>query len=201
MKKTLILSLFLTLLLTFSDNYLRADFGIKAGVTYSFAGKDSPISNASDRSAAKVGLFYSFSISKSLSIQPEIYYAIKGTKYTPHRREDENVSLNYLEIPVLLNIHAAKNGVDFFIGPYIGFLVSHTEISLRQDWTKSGNKIYNVDFGISVGARLYFIRFLPLEIQFNNGFTRVIYDQNPFRKEYDKLHKNKTLSLIVNFIF
>ena len=171
-------------------------------MTYSFAGKYSPISNASDRSAAKVGLFYSFSISKSLSIQPEICYAVKGTKrFSTLRRKDEIVNLNYAEIPVLLNIHAAKNGVDFFIGPYIGFLVSHTEISAPNVWTKSGNKIYNVDFGISVGARLYFIRFLPLEIQFNNGFTRVIYDQNPFRKEYDKLNKNKTLSLIVNFIF
>lgn len=202
MKKILSATVSLILLLFLSCNNLWAKFGIKTGTTLSFAGENSAIYNASNLFAAKAGLFYSFTVAKSFSIQPEIYFAMKGGKYySVYWRSEESARLNYIEIPVLLNIHLMNERIDFFVGPYIGFLISSTEIDDEYDWTWVENEIKNNDFGISLGARYHLIKVLFIEINFNNGFTKVVYDPNPVPHAMDRAHKNKTLSLLIGFNF
>jgi len=86
-----------------------------------------------------------------------------------------------------------------YLGPYVGFLMSSTEIGIEHDWTSIGNKIKNNDIGVSLGARCYVVRRFFLEIQFNYGLTKVVYDPNPIQQALDRFHKNKTLSILVGF--
>ena len=202
MKKTMRVSIFIMLILLLSGNNLWAKFGIKVGATLSFAGEESAIYNASNLIAAKAGLFYSFTISKSLSIQPEIYFAMKGGKYySVHWRATDSVHLNYLEIPVLINVSLVKEKFDLFLGPYVSLLIGNTEIDDEHDWTWIENEVKDNDFGVSLGARYHVIRAVFVGIQFNNGLTKVIYDPNPVPQSFNRVHKNKTLSLLVGFNF
>ena len=200
MRKTLRASIFMISLLLLSGNNLLAQFGLKVGATLSFAGEESAIYNASNLIAAKVGLFYSVTISKSLSIQPEIYFAMKGGKYySVHWRGTDSARLNYIEIPVLINISLIKEKLDLFLGPYVSFLISETEIDDEHDWTWIENEVKDNDFGVSLGARYHVIRAVFIEIQFSHGLTKVVYDPNPVPQSLDRFHKNKTLSLFVGF--
>ncbi len=200
MKKILRIFMFLMLLFFFSRNNIWAQFGLKAGATLSFAGEKSAIYNASNLFTAKAGLYYSLAIAESLSIQPGLNFVMKGGRYySALQRAYNPVRLNYIEIPVLFSICLLKEKFDLYIGPYVGFLISSTEIDVEDKWTWIDNKIKNNDIGISLGARCYIVRRVFVEIQFNYGLTKVVYDPNPVPQALDRFHKNKTLSLLVGF--
>ncbi len=200
MKKILRIFIFLMLLFFFSGNNIWAQFGLKVGTTLSFAGEKSAIYNASNLFTAKAGLYYSLAIAESLSIQPGLNFVMKGGRYySVHQRAYNPVHLNYIEIPVLFSFCLLKEKFDLYIGPYVGFLISSTEIDVEDKWTWIDNKIKNNDIGISLGARCYIVRRVFVEIQFNYGLTKVVYDPNPVPQALDRFHKNKTLSLLVGF--
>ncbi|MGD2246667.1 MAG: outer membrane beta-barrel protein [Candidatus Aminicenantes bacterium] len=192
--------LFLILLFFISGNNIWAQFRVQSGATLSFAGEKSAIYNASNMFTGKAGLCYSFSVTEFLSIQPGIFLAMKGGRYYSARVRARNPAhLNYIEIPVLCSIRLLKETLDLYLGPYVGFLISSIEIDGGQDWTSIQNKIRNYDIGVSLGARCYIIKRVFVEIQFNHGLTKVVYDPNPAPRALYRFHKNKTLSLLVGF--
>ena len=186
-------------LLCLAGNNLWAESGLKAGATLSFAGENSAIYNASNLFAAKVGFFYSIPISESISVQPEIYFAMKGGKYySAAQRSTESAHLNYIEIPLLLNVELLKQKLEIYLGPYVGFLIGSKEIDREHDWTWRENEVKDYDYGVSLGARFFITKVVFLDFQFNNGLAKVVYDPNP---ESERFHKNRTLSLLIGFNF
>jgi len=200
MKKLSIVMILLTLmLLCIAGNNLWAKSGLKAGATLSFAGENSAIYNASNLFAAKVGFFYSIPVSESISVQPEIYFAMKGGKYySASQRSTESAHLNYIEIPLLLNIALLKQKFEIYLGPYVDFLIGSTEIDREHDWTWIENEVKDYDYGVSLGARFFITKVVFFDFQFNNGLAKVVYDPDP---ESDRFHKNRTLSLLIGFNF
>lgn len=202
MKRILKVFSFIFFLLFLSGKGLRAEFGIGVGTALSFVGERSEIYNGSTLVVAKAGLFYSFPIAKTLSLRPGIYLALKGGRYyDSNQRAYDRVSLNYIEIPVLLCLGILNEKLEFSVGPYIGFLVGSTENNDEHRWTWRENEIRDTDIGVSIGAGYHLMKWLFIEVQFNNGLTKVVYDPNPVAQSYSKGHRNRTLSLlaVLNF--
>jgi hypothetical protein len=186
-------------LLCIPGNILWAESGLKAGVTLSLAGEDSAIYNATNLYAAKVGFFYSIPVSESVSVQPEIYFAMKGGRYySASQRSTESARLNYIEIPLLLNVALLRQKFEIYLGPYIGFLVGSTDIDDEHDWTWIENEVKDYDYGVSLGARYQITRAVFMDAQFNNGLAKIVYEPD---KESGRFHKNKTLSILIGFNF
>ncbi len=191
--------LFVFVLLGMPGNDLRAESGLKAGATLSFAGEESVIYNARNLFAAKIGFFYSIPVSGFLSVQPEIYFAMKGGRYySASQRSTKPAHLNYIEIPLLLNVTLLRQRFEIYLGPYIAFLVGSTDIDDEHDWTWIENEVNDYDYGVSLGVRHQITRAVFMDFQFNNGLAKVVYDPD---KESGRFHKNKTLSILLGFNF
>jgi hypothetical protein len=103
----------------------------------------------------QLGGFVDIGLSKSIGIQPEILFNQSNTKY--HAGSDnlimasdgQNIHLNYLSIPVLLNINAGKL-LTIQAGPQYSILMNSHETVLQNsaDAFKSG------DFALAAGVRL-----------------------------------------------
>ena len=106
MAKKWIGSLGLIFLLLLPSSKLFSDIGIKSGLSLSYAGKAGILFSPSELYGPKTGFFYVFQIGDFFSIQPELNYVRKGNKFYCAFCDGIRVAnLEYLEIPVVLNVH------------------------------------------------------------------------------------------------
>ena len=173
-------------------------FGFKAGPTLSFVKKNGVVWNyPKPLWAAKFGLFAAFPVGERLSVQPEVYYAMKGARYYDSGvRAEQAVHLDYLEVPVLLNVQLLRGGLEVFAGPYVAFLVRSTPNEPGHHWAPNETRVAKSDFGVSAGVRYHVLGHIFAEVQMNAGLKRVAYDS-----EYPDhgSHQNLTLSLLVGY--
>lgn len=183
---------------------LSSDWGIKAGGTLSFGGNQetSIIYNPSNRLAAKGGIFLNFPIGGGFSLQPELSFSMKGFRYyNVYWRETLRVTLNYIEIPVLLKMTFLKN-VGIALGPYVGFLIKTPPLDDGpNEWTWWENKLRKIDAGISASLDCHFMKLFFVELQFCQGFAKVVYSPNADSGSFRKPFRNRTLSLLLGVIF
>jgi hypothetical protein len=168
----------------------RSSAGVKAGVLLSFAESDdkSSIYNIpSEKLGPKAGLFYRLALSGVISLQPELQFALKGTRYySASVRHTRSVHFYYLEIPIMLNAMAVPGMLEFFAGPY-GALLLGCSPSAKSDWTWEGNELKRFDLGACLGAR-FWRRHFSLELQFARGLIDVL-------PSYQRSHHNMTIAL------
>jgi len=106
------------------------------------------------------GAWLEFGLGKVIAIEPEVLFNQTDTKYTSASAtvlqqgntalsDGSNIKLNYLTVPVLLNIKAAKV-LTFQLGPQYGILMNkhNTLLQNGEDAFKSGN------FALVLGARV-----------------------------------------------
>jgi len=183
---------------------LGSYWGVKAGGTLSFGGPQevSVINNPSNRLAGKGGFFLNFPIGGGFSLQPELSYNMKGFNYyNVYWRDTMTVTLNYIEIPVLLKLSFLRNA-GIALGPYVGFLIKTPPLDDGpNEWTWWENKINKVDAGISASLDYRFLKLFFVELQFCQGFAKVVY--SPFASYWynPKPFSNSTLSLLLGVIF
>lgn len=173
-------------------------FGLKAGPTLSFVKRDGVIWNNPRRLwAAKIGLFAAFPVGERFSIQPEVYYAMKGARYYDSGvRAEQSVRLNYLEVPILMDLQVLRGAVEVFAGPYVAFLVRSTPNEPGHHWAPYETRVAKSDLGISAGVRSRVLRHVFAEAQLNAGLKRVAYDAEfPGHGP----HRNLTLSLLLGY--
>jgi hypothetical protein len=120
------------------------------------------------------GAFVDIGIGKTLGIEPEVLFNQTNTQYVkgsnniiPTLTDGSSVNLNYLTIPVLLNINAAKL-LTLQAGPQYGILMNKKNTLLEDGSAafKSGN------FGIVLGARLN-IGALKVFGRYNIGLSNI----------------------------
>jgi hypothetical protein len=171
--------------------------GVKAGPTLSLVESTSVIYNPTNLRAAKFGIFIDFLVAPRISLQPEAYFAMKGTRYYDSgSRSEETVWLDYLEIPILLNIQILPKSLEVFIGPYFGLLVHSTANDNNHHWTWWDNRVAKNDYGLSTGMRYHVLKHFFTELQLNAGFRKAVYDpQFPD----SGAHKNLTVSILVGY--
>jgi hypothetical protein len=147
--------------------------GIKAGISLANATGSDAAADPDETKKMKLGFafggFFAFTPVNSFTIQPEILYVQKGTKYQQTGGTGKNtVKVDYLEIPVLLKftpeLQTSKIAPTLFAGPFLGLRLSakdkiegaavdslNVETDMK-DYTKSTE--FGVTFGGGLGYKL-----------------------------------------------
>jgi hypothetical protein len=151
MKKT-----FLTLLivgLVGVSTFAQMSGGLKAGVNiasqkYSASGDSETINGTSFH----VGGYFNYAISDALSIQPELLYS--SLKFDAQDLFGDDLTTNYLSVPVMLLYGFADNKFNVQVGPQISFLLSTDPSEVKDvDWYTG------TEFSVALGAGANFGKF------------------------------------------
>jgi hypothetical protein len=96
-------------------------FGIIGGVDFAtLAGSD--VSNTSSRTGFMGGLFLGVMVGRSVEVEPEVLYSMKGSSFTD---SDTTLALDYIEVPILVKLHLQPEGGMYLLaGPAADFHVS-----------------------------------------------------------------------------
>ena len=144
--------------------------GAKLGLNFANISGDDAEYNSSLMGFA-IGGFITYNLNDKMSIQPELYYTMKGYKIEMDffgLNLDFDVNLNYLEIPVLFKYHfMADNSFNpaVYAGPYLGILLSaEADGEDIKDGTKS------TDFGLCFGLGGEYNKF-TFEFRYGMGLT------------------------------
>jgi opacity protein-like surface antigen len=137
-------------------------FGVKAGVNQNSVRGDRDPFTIKPSTGFHLGAYGSFSLSKKLSLNPELQYIKK-------QLSDDYFRLNYLEVPVLFN-YQISNRFAFELGPSIG-----QEIYIRRN--PSGRRVIAVslydtdlDFGMIGGVKFKVIDKISVAVRYNYSF-------------------------------
>jgi hypothetical protein len=152
--RKIILSLFLITGLSVAASAQYFHIGAKAGANL---GK---IDGESFKSGYNLGYlagaYVELGISKTIAIQPELLFTQTNTKidsgfqfYKPGAIIGSKANLNYLNVPILLNIKPSKL-ITLQVGPQFGLLLNKDETLV----TNTGNAIKNGDFSMLAGAQV-----------------------------------------------
>ena len=171
--KTCSIFLILTLAFTLNANAQGTAYGIKGGVSLaSFSGDDTD--ELDTRTGFMIGGFVTFPMGSAISIQPEVFYAQKGTKFDD-LGSDVTFKLDYIDIPVLFKYTlAGENATPYFLfGPYIGFNITSERSANGQ--SVDLDNVASTDFGLVFGIGVNFQKFL-LEVRYDMGLSNIIDD-------------------------
>jgi hypothetical protein len=152
--KKIILSVCTLLVIAASASAQSVHLGIKAGANFDKLQGQS--FKDGFNAGWQGGAWLDIGLNKYIGIEPEVLFNQTNTKYAagtsdaiPTLTDGSNIKLNYLTIPVLLNIKAASL-LTLQLGPQYGILMNSHETLLEngKDAFKSGN------FALVLGARL-----------------------------------------------
>lgn len=101
----------------------------------------------------QVGAFAEIPISQTIAIQPELLWSQTNTTVTDEPlsglKPGADIHLNYMNIPILLNINAGKLLV-LQVGPQFSILTNNHESTLEN----AGNAFKSGDFALAAGAKV-----------------------------------------------
>lgn len=101
----------------------------------------------------QVGAFAELPISKTLGIQPELLFSQTNTTVTDQPLSGltpgADIHLNYMNIPILLNIYASKL-LTLQVGPQFSIITNNEKSTLQN----AGNAFKSGDFAMAAGARI-----------------------------------------------
>ena len=154
-------------------------FGIKGGVNFS----NLYVKDAEDNkmlTGFNLGLFAKLPITKTFSIQPELYYTTKGAQTTYNStfiNGTVQYNFNYLEVPVLFVVNVTDN-FNLHVGPYLGYMLNgkvknKSNVSAIDFDEKINTEDYNkFDAGIAAGAGVD-LGGVSLGARYTYGLTKV----------------------------
>ena len=157
------------------ENFFR--FGAKAGVNINkITGK--AYTNGFNYNF-QGGVFAQFNFSKTLGIQPEVSFVQSQSEFTNDTNAiyddlfgggtQHKAKLNYLEIPVLLNINVGPSKrVKIQLGPSYGALLKQTVDSLKTN----GNIYKNAEWS-AIGGLWFQLPFVNLSARYKLGLNDI----------------------------
>ncbi|WP_460615145.1 porin family protein [Hymenobacter seoulensis] len=143
-------------------------FGVKAGASLTNLEGDNAGLNG-NKFGFHGGLLTNIGINDAFSVQPELLYSQKGSKYTVNGNDVIN-RFNYVDLPVMFRVNAG--GLFFEAGPQLGFLASaKREIGSTSVDIKDG---YNtIDFGYAAGLGYQLSSGPGIGLRYNGGLTNI----------------------------
>lgn len=123
MKKNLLTTLFITLLLSVTQFcFAQISFGPRIGLNLAtWAGVNN---NAAIKPGLHIGGFAKLGLGEKLAFQPELLFSMKGAKSAGNTSSySDAYAMNYLDIPLLLNV-GKPSGMHFLIGAQPSLLLS-----------------------------------------------------------------------------
>lgn len=124
-------------------------FGIVGGLLISNETGDD-IEKASSRTGFFAGFSYKTNFSETIGLETNLVYATMGAVFKDEFNEDLKDNLDYLQLPIMLNIKASKV-VNFKIGPQLGYLMSAT-----IDGNEYIEYLNTLDYGVVAGVGIDF---------------------------------------------
>ena len=118
MKKVLVFLFVSAFGITFAS--AQSSVGFRGGVNmFNFGGNDVSENPYTNRVGFHAGIYADLMSGSSVSIEPGIFYSVKGTQ------NDDAINsrsiLNYIDVPILLRLRVGE-GFNFFAGPQFSFL-------------------------------------------------------------------------------
>jgi len=168
--KKIILSAIAIMAFAFS-NAQETRFGIKGGLNISsIVGGD--VRDANSLVGFHIGGLAEIHVVEKFYIQPELLFSTQGAKFDGPFGTNEDVKLNYLNVPVLAKYYIVDKKFSVEAGPQLGFLLSAKSDSFDiKDDTKS------VDFGFNFGAGYNFTDNFSVGLRYTVGLSP-IWDDN-----------------------
>ncbi|MBO9584275.1 MAG: PorT family protein [Flavobacterium sp.] len=190
----------------------KVKLGVKGGVNISSLTFDESELNSSAKYGFTAGLMAEIPLAKKLSIQPEILYSQQGVKMTFSDPEVTNsnyrstISLNYLNIPVMLKYYVA-NGLSLQAGPQIGILLKANNKSQDNFLGYENHENYNlseysngVDTSINLGLGYQFKNKFYADARYNISYSNVFKDPNDTYIIHNDM-KNRVFQITVGYFF
>ncbi|GAA4365148.1 porin family protein [Hymenobacter saemangeumensis] len=170
-------------------------FGVKAGASLSSVSGDNT-ENVKSIIGFVGGVAANFGFSDLLSLQPELLYSMKGSKFESAGLKAEGRT-SYLDIPVLLKANA--DGPFFELGPQVGFLLSQKttkESNGRTTTSTDTEGTRQVDFGYVVGLGYQLESGLGIGLRYNGGIPDLSDPSEPGQKQ-----RNSVFQLQLGYMF
>ncbi|WBA41939.1 porin family protein [Hymenobacter canadensis] len=149
--------------------------GVKiSGGIAKFRGDD--VTNQSNTLSAGGGLVYNIKLTEMLSVQPELLYTVKGSRFNSDAF-DSKTTLHYVELPVMLR--ATFSNVFVEAGPQVGYLVAaKLEVTPNNGGEasedKSRNNFTNADWGFAAGIGYQLENGLSLTGRYSGSLNPVL---------------------------
>ena len=190
MRKASVLLLFFSIILS-ASLALPNTIGIKGGANFSgFLFEDERLADGSleimqipvrHRIGLTIGAFYSIEIADGFSLQPEIFYSVKGggaTTFVGISTVSWIEKMSFLELPILLKFRLSD--LSLMVGPYVALLLQD-ELKGAQhgiglyERTKQEMNRKDIDSGIVFGAGLNSGK-ASFEIRYTLGLINLLED-------------------------
>lgn len=171
MKK--IISLLFISAFAISFSFAQSSVGIRGGISaFNFGGQDVSENDYTNRAGFHLGLYADLMSEGLLSIEPGVYYSVKGTQNDD--AFDSRAILNYVDIPVLFRLRFGE-GFNVFAGPQLSLLTKSTfegdlggsTISFESDNVKS------TDTGLVFGLGYNLPKGLNIQGSYDYGLTPI----------------------------
>lgn len=211
MKRLIVVMLAVAVIISVSSPPVSAQGitgGLKTGLTLaSLRGKTVGLTKRNQGFAA--GGFVTFGFSETFSIQPEVYYVIKGLRQKVEGSFESTITLDYVEIPVLAKFSSeTQNNVmfSFLTGPAFAYHLKG-KTNIKPEGGKEIEKDldtkifdYGLVFGINVSIDVYYFKII-FETRYTRGLPTINKDwsNNPGGEDFKV--KNSVFSLLVGFSF
>lgn len=196
--KATVITLALIMLLAAGAQAGPATFGVKAGVAIANLTGDNT-DGLNSKTGFMFGGFAAFPIGESISLQPEVLYVEKGTKFDEDNGTgtmvEVKLKLNYIDIPILFKYTMAGESARPYLlaGPSIGFKTS-AKVS-AEGQSADFDYVKSTDFGLVFGAGVNFQRFM-LEGRYGLGLSNI----NDFPGDPDSI-KNAAWNFLLGVSF
>ncbi len=162
MKKAFVITSLMCLLLATTGWAQESSVGIKGGFNLSSLTTDGN-DDSNLNLGINVGVFNKIALTKSVAIQPELLYSMKGTRInydeSSFAEGDSKFNLHYIDLPVKLVFNLSED-FEFQVGPYVGYLIganTETDATVMDAFNiDSENELdrenFNtIDYGITAG--------------------------------------------------
>lgn len=155
--------------------------GVKAGVNFSSMITDIEDMSSDFMTGYNVGVIANLPLKEKLSIQPGIFYSVKGTKYDNYYLGKVTNTLNYVEVPVNVVFKLGQDNLKIlpFLGPYIAYGIGGTYKSEDYNeeydikWGSSEEDSYKpLDYGLNLGVGVQMSKLL-ISGQYGFGLANI----------------------------
>lgn len=155
--------------MSFMAGAQHVNFGIKGGGNLSsVSGNDYDYKSTGGLAA---GLLAHIHLNRQFAIQPEAYYSGQGAKYSTLLSKDNELKLNYVNVPVLLQF-MFDNGFRLQTGPQVGFLTS-AKVKSGGNSADVSNNIKPIDFSWPAGIGYISPSGFGADVRYNIGLSDI----------------------------
>ena len=186
----------------------QMSLGLSGGLSIASLTGDDVEDDFESRSGFNVGAFAEFPLGDILWLVPGVYYVQKGATAEPSAQLVEKISIDYLEIPLLLRVGVSTRqpvGINLLLGPTLAFQLKceleagTVERTCEQAATAQADLTKKFDLGLAVGGGLSFAVSPNLSLIANALWDLGLMSIDESAAERDA--KNEAILLNVGFSF